>query len=162
MKKFFLLILLFTSLLMAKSYHFSEVRYSDAVGKSIKLQGIISFGDESLEILYQKSDKQLVYEDEELSMYEGEEEIDLDENEAMKIAQYFEIIILLYEGDAEKLEENFTSYKKQNKTLLKPKNEMKEYIKEIILVHENKTLKSLQLSLSNDDTIQISIEDEVH
>jgi len=82
---------------MAKSYHFTETRYSDAVGKSINLQGIISFGDESLEILYKKSDKRLVYEDEELSMYEGEEEIGLDENEAMKIAQYFEIIILLYE-----------------------------------------------------------------
>ncbi|SFV68514.1 hypothetical protein MNB_SM-4-1415 [hydrothermal vent metagenome] len=161
MKKIFLLILLFTSLLMAKTYHFSEVRYSDALNKSIKLQGLISFESESLEILYEKSDKRLVYEDEELSMYEGEEEIDLNESEAMKIAQYFEIIILLYEGDEEKLKENFTSHKEQNKTLLKPKNEMKEYIKEIILVHESKALKSLKLCLSNDDTIKISIEDEV-
>ena len=160
MKIFFLLLFLITSL-MAKSYHFSEVRYSDAVAKSIDLYGVISFGDESLEIVYEKSQSRLLYEDEELTMYVGDEEVDLDESESMKIAQYFEIILLLYEGDEERIQANFTTKKDVDKTLLRPKNEMSEYIKKIELVHKNTSLKSLQLYLSNDDTIKISIEDEV-
>ena len=161
MIKTLLTLLLLVGFVMAKSYHFSEERYSDALAKSIQLQGIISFGDASLEILYKKSDNRLIYEDEELSMYEGEDEIELDADEAMKIAQYFEIIILLYEGDDEKLQENFRSEKEGEKTLLFPKTEMKEYIKKIELTHKNEYLKSLKLYLVNDDTIKISIEDEI-
>jgi len=161
MIKFLFTFLLLVSSVMAKSYHFSEERYSDALAKSINLEGIISFGNASLEIHYEESDNRLVYEDEELTRYESDEEVELDENEALKIAQYFEIIILLYEDDKEKLQEEFTSDKMSDTTTLFPKGEMKEYIKKILLVHQNDDLKSLKLYLNNDDTIKISIEDEV-
>lgn len=154
--------LLLVTILFSKSYNFTEIRYSDAIDKSIHLDGIISFDDESLEILYEKSDKRLVYEDEEMSMHMGDEEISLETSEVIKIAQYFEIIILLYEGDNNKLQENFTIKTEGETTLLFPKDEMNNYIGKIKLVHEKENLKSLKLYLTNDDTIKISIEDEVH
>ncbi|MDF1883967.1 hypothetical protein JHD49_08460 [Sulfurimonas sp. SAG-AH-194-C21] len=161
MIKFLLSLVMFSSLMMAKSYQFSEVRYSDALSKSINLHGIITFGDESLDVFYEKSKNRLVYEDEELFMYENEEDIDLGESERVKIVQYFEIIILLYEGDKSRLQENFTIKTEGTKTLLLPKDEMSNYISKIKLVHEKEELKSLKLYLTNDDTIKISIEDEV-
>ena len=160
-KVIFLLLLISTSI-YAKSYHFSEVRYSEALDKGITLNGIISFGEARLEILYDENDKRLLYEDEELSMFDGEEEVDLDESEVVQISQYFEIILLLYEGDKEKIEELFSLKEKSDFTELTPKDEMSEYINKIVLTYKDKTLKSLQLYLSNDDNIKISIADEVH
>ncbi len=159
--KILFFLLLMVSCVVAKSYRFSETRYSDALEKSMQLRGTISFGDESLEILYDTNSNRLVYEDEELSMYEGEETIELDASESLKIAQYFDIIILLYEGDEEKLSHQFMVQKEDTQTLLFPKNEMKNYIQKIRLTHDKESLKSLKLFLSNDDTIKISIEDEV-
>ena len=148
--------------LYASSYNFSEVRYSDALGKSMTLRGVISFGDASLEIFYDESKKKLHYEDEELSIYEDDEELEVDDGEAMKIAQYFEIIILLYSADKEELNEEFKVEKEGSKTILYPKDEMQDYINKIELLHKNDDLKSLKLFLTNDDTIKIDIEDEVH
>ena len=161
MIKIFLLLTLFITLSFAKSFHFSELRYSDALDKSRELHGIISFGEESLKIEYEADKTTLLYEDEELTMLKDKEEVTLDESEAMKISQYFAIILLLYEGDADKMKELFSISQSEDKTLLLPKEEMQEYIQKIVLVRKAGQLKSLQLYLTNDDNIKISIEDEV-
>ena len=163
MIKALFLLLLITTGIYAKSYHFSEVRYSDALDKNITLHGIISFGEERLEIEYVENDSKLLYEDEELRMFDAGEEVNLDESEALQISQYFEIILLLYEGDREKIEELFSLKEEGIFTELTPKDEMGEYIKKIRLRDtKDDTLKSLQLYLSNDDNIKINIADEVH
>ena len=162
MIKIFLLLSIFISLSFAKSFHFSEVRYSDALDKSRELHGLISFGKESLKIAYEADKTTLLYEDEELTMFKDTEEVTLDESEAMKISQYFAIILLLYEGDTDKVNELFSISKIEDETLLLPKEEMQEYIQKIVLVRREGELKSLQLYLTNDDNIKISIEDEVH
>ena len=161
MIKIFLLLSIFISLSLAKSFHFSEVRYSDALDKSRELHGLISFGKESLKIAYEADKTILLYEDEDLTMFKDTEEVTLDESEAMKISQYFAIILLLYEGDVDKMNELFNISQIEDKTLLLPKEEMQEYIQKIVLMRKAGELKSLQLYLINDDNIKISIEDEV-
>jgi len=153
-----LLFLLTTS--FASSYNFVETRYSDALAKSMQLQGIITF-DTGLKIEYENSDKALVYEDGELELLEDGESVDLDEGEALKIAQYFEIILMLYNGNEKRIDEEFIVTKLDSKSMLIPKGELKEYMFKIELKRENNKLKEIVMFLSNYDKITISILDEI-
>ena len=84
MKKLLLFIFLLSSL-SATEYRFKEARYSDALGKTMQLSGAITFEFDKLIIKYDNSPRAIVYEDEDVKIYEGEKELDIDENEALKI-----------------------------------------------------------------------------
>jgi len=144
----------------ASSYNFLETRYSDALAKSMQLRGVISFID-GLKIAYNNSDRVLVYEDGELELLEDDESVDLDEGEALKIAQYFEIILMLYNGDEKRIDEEFIVTKLDSKSMLIPKGDLKEYMFKIELKREDKNLKEIKMFLSNYDKITISILDEI-
>ena len=161
MIKLFILFVIMLSSAMATSYNFSETRYSDAFDESVTLSGEISFLQEGLSIKYDNSDKALHYENGDLSYLQNGESIEISEEEATRIIQYFEIIILLYSGDKESLNREFSVTKEKNRVFLTPLNEMKNYISKIELKKEDKQLKMLKLFLSNSDNITISIEDEI-
>jgi len=161
MKKLLLLLLLLSTL-SATEYRFHEARYSDALGKTMQLSGAITFEFDKLIIKYDNSQRAIVYEDEEVKIYQGEQELDLDENEALKIAQYFEIIRMLYDDNTEKIKREFVVLDSSAKTVLKPIAELKNAMEKIELHRKNKHLKDLKLYLNNSDTIKISIENEIH
>ena len=152
--------LLFTSM-FAKSYHFKELRYSDGLDRSISLSGEISFLSEGLSIKYDESKRSLRYEDERLELFDDGELVAIGEEESLKIIQYFELIIILNAGDEKSLASAFEISKEQMIETLVPKDELKNYIKKIQLQRENAELKKIKLYLSNEDTISISIEDEI-
>ena len=155
-------IFLFCSVvLFAESYHFVETRYSDALGRSMELRGVISLSKESLAIRYDESDKLINYEDEELSITEDGEELELGDEEQMKLSQYFELVLLLFNGDEKTLSKEFGITTTQEGQTLVPRTELSEYIRKIELKKEGKKLKTLKMFLSNDDKIKISIDDEV-
>ena len=160
MNKIIFTLLFFATAVFGSSYNFVETRYSDALAKSMQLSGIITF-DDGLTIEYENSDKSLVYEDGELELLEDGEAVDLDENEALKIAQYFEIIIMLYNGDETKIASEFEILKLEDKSILSPKNELKKYMFKIELTKEKSNLKEIVMYLSNYDKITISILDEI-
>ena len=161
MIKFLVLFVMLLSSLFARSYNFSETRYSDAFDESVTLNGEISFLPEGLSIKYNNSDKALHYENGDLNYLQNGESVEISEEEAARVVQYFEIIILLYSGDEESLHREFSVTKEKDKLVLTPLNEMKNYINKIELKKEDKQLKVLKLFLSNSDNITISIEDEI-
>ena len=159
-KLFTLFVIMLTSV-MATSYNFSETRYSDAFDESVTLSGEISFLPDGLNIKYNNSDKALHYENGDLNYLQNGESVEISEEEAARIVQYFEIIILLYSGDEDSLHREFSVSKDKDRVVLIPLNEMKNYINKIELKKEDKQLKVLKLFLSNSDNITISIEDEI-
>ena len=161
MIKLFTLLVIMLSSVMATSYNFSETRYSDAFDESMTLSGEISFLQDGLNIKYNNSDKALHYENGDLTYLQNGENIEISEEEAARIIQYFEIIILLYSGDENNLNREFSVIKEENRLFLTPLNEMKNYISKIELKKEEKQLKMIKLFLSNSDNIIISIEDEI-
>ena len=162
MIKFITSYLFLTTLLVASSYNFSETRYSDALDKSMTIKGEITFKVDGLAIKYTQSDRALNYEDGELEYYQNGELVELDEVEAIKIAEYFEIIILLYSGDEDALNAAFEVTKEGAFSFLIPLGEMKNHISKIKLKRDTQNLKMIKLFLSNEDKITISIEDEIH
>ena len=159
-KLFTLFVIMFSSL-MATSYNFSETRYSDAFDESMTLSGEITFLQEGLSIKYDNSDRALHYERGDLAYMQNGESVEISEEEVTRIVQYFEIIILLYSGDEDSLNREFSVTKEKNILVLTPLNEIKNYINKIELKKEEKQLKMLKLFLSNSDHITISIEDEI-
>ena len=161
MIKLFTLFVIMLSSLMATSYNFTETRYSDAFDESITLNGEISFLQDGLSIKYNNSDKALRYESGNLSYLQNAEDIDISEEEAARIIQYFEIIILLYSRDEDKLNQEFSVTRDKERLFLTPLSNMKNYISKIELKKVEKQLKMIKLFLSNSDNITISIEDEI-
>jgi len=161
MIKLFTLFVIMLSSLMATSYNFSETRYSDAFDESVTLHGEISFLRDGLNIKYNNSDKALHYENGDLNYLQNGESVEIGEEETARIVQYFEIIILLYSGDEESLNREFSVTKEKGRLFLIPLNEIKNYISKIELKKEDKKLKMIKLFLSNSDNITISIEDEI-
>ncbi len=149
------------STLMASSYNFVETRYSDALDSSMELRGEISFERNSLFIKYTGSDRSILYKDSILTLKQNGEVLELDDVESQRISQYFEILLLLHEGDDELLAKKFEITKENNRTRLKPKEEIKRFIEKIILTKEKNTLQEVKLFLSNSDKITIRLEDEI-
>ncbi len=161
MIKFITSFLFLATFLVASSYNFSETRYSDALNKSMILKGEITFKVDGLAIKYTQSNRALNYEDGELEYFDDGELVEMGEEEAMKIAQYFEIIILLYSGDEDALNSAFEVTKEGEFSLLTPLGEIKEHISKIKLKRGDEKLQMIKLFLSNSDNITISIEDEI-
>jgi len=161
MIKFIIISLFLLTSLFGTSYNFSETRYSDALEKSMTLKGEISFIKDGLKIKYKESNRVLNYEDGELEYFQDGELLEIGEEEAMKIAQYFEIIILLYSGDEDALNSAFEVRNEGAFSFLIPLGEMKNHISKIKLKRGDRKLQMIKLFLSNLDNITISIEDEI-
>ena len=162
MIKFLITLLFLVTALVAKTYNFSELRYSDALERTMTLKGQISFEESALAIKYSNTNRALNYEDGELEYLEDSQIVEISEEESMKIAQYFEIILLLYSGDKDALNAAFEIKEEDGFSFLTPKGELKNHIKKIKIKRGTLRLESIKLFLSNDDTINISIENEVH
>ena len=157
------IIILILTFLIAKadSFNFTELRYSDALDRSIELKGEISFLENGLYINYIDSKKSLHLQDEKLTYKEDEENITLDEQQAQRIAQYFEILILLHSGDDRLLKTMFDVHTGSDKTLLKAKGSVGHFVTSIELIKDEENLKEIKLFLKNSDKITIKIDDEI-
>ena len=161
MIKRILFLVLLSSSLFAKTYNFSENRYSYAFDSSIVLDGIISFEHNTLKINYENTKREILYQDSLLQIKEDNEVIPMDEMEVQRVSAFFKILLLVYSNDSNALSEKFYMKKQKDGILLLPKEELARYIKKIILKKEKEQLKIFQLFLQNDDTITISIKNEI-
>ena len=156
-----LLCLLLVGSVFAQSYDFTELRYSDAINRYTLLEGKISFNKNGLNIKYPKSSRELDYKDDTLLYYENEKEISLPDMQVSKMIQYFEILSLLHNGDESELEDMFEVENQADGKILKPLGAIKNYISNIELKNEDKRLQNIKLFLQNNDTISITINDEI-
>jgi hypothetical protein len=148
------------STLLAQSYNFVELRYSDATGRYTQLEGIIDFRQDGLDIKYPKSNRELKYSGNDLMFLQNNKEVALEESQVTHMMQYFDVLRMLHAGDESELNNYFTLEKSADKTILKPRGSIKYYINKIELTKENKQLKYVKLFLKNSDYITINIENE--
>lgn len=160
MSKIIILILTFL-IANADSFNFTELRYIDALDKSIELRGEISFFKNGLSINYKESKKSLHLKEEKLTYIQDGKDMTLDESKKQKIIQYFEIIILLHNSDEKLLKTMFDIEIGGEKTLLKPKGTMRHFVTHIELVQKENNLKKIKLFFKNSDYIIIKIDDEI-
>ncbi|MEN8302461.1 MAG: hypothetical protein ABFQ64_00150 [Campylobacterota bacterium] len=155
------LMFLFISSLLSDSFNFSEVRYSDALERSIKLKGEITFEKNSLHIKYNDSERSILYKDSVLTLKENDRTVELEEAELQRVSQFFEILLLLHSGDESALNDKFDMQRFEDKSMLIPKGYIGNFVQKIELKKLNKELKEVSLFLKNSDYITISIEDEI-
>ena len=151
--------LLLAGSLFAQTYNFTELRYSDAINRSIQLEGKISFDIDGLNISYPQSAREIDYKNDTLIYYEDDKEVSLPEMQVSKMKQYFDILGLLHNGDESELEGMFEIENKSNTKILKPLGAIKNYINLIELRKYDNKLKYIKLFLQNNDTISININD---
>ncbi len=161
MIKVILVITLLMSSLMAKKFNFSEVRYSNAFDTSVELKGEIIFDTNSLFIKYESSTKTILYKDFELTFKQDGTVLELDEIQKQRISSYFKVILLLYSNDEKLLSEKFEVKKDANRVVLIPKENMRSYVRKIILTKVINELKVIELYFTNSDKITIRLEDEI-
>jgi len=162
MIKLLSLSLLFVSCVMANMFNFTEIRYSDSIGRYIEMNGQIEFLKDGLNVSYPKVSKSLEYKNDVLKYMDHSKEIYLGEIQQQQIKSYFDILILLYKNDEKKLKEMFNIIIDAKKMILIPKDNIKNYIAKIELSKQNKQLKSVKLFLKNSDKITIIIDDEIY
>lgn len=151
---------LFISNILASNYNFIEYRYSHAIDDTIKLKGIISFKDEGLIIKY-SNDKLIQYEYDRLIIEEDYEPVNISYQDEERIKEYLQLIMLLHNDDSVESLKIFNISKLDNLIVLKPKNDLKEYISKIELLKIGSELKRIKFFIFNDDTISIVINNEV-
>jgi len=154
----FLLFLLFATTLFAKSYNFTELRYSDAIGRYTQVDGVIEFFNDGLKIVYPKAKKELIYKDDDLHYLQEGREIELPSLQKAQMAQYFELLGLIHRGDSSEISEMFDISQKDGMKILTPTGSIKNYIKYIQLQEDSKLFHNIKLFLQNNDTISITID----
>lgn len=153
--------ILLTISLFAKSFNFIEDRYSDALGRSISLDGEITFEKDRLFIKYKDSNREILYKDSSLELKDGADILVLAKEESQRMSQYFKIILLLYANDEKELEKKFDIKTENDISVLFPKGHMKDFLQKIVLQKEKNELKEIRLFIQNGDRIVISIKDEI-
>ncbi len=156
------LILLLASILFSKIYDFAETRYSDALNKERKLEGIIDFSDKGLSIKYKKAKTELYYKNAQLRYLKDGKEIELKQQQSAYLSDFFHIIYLIHKNDFNKLAKSFTISKDEHAIMLYPLDISKDYIKKIKIMQEQEEVKSITLYLNNRDYINIGIGNEIH
>lgn len=161
MFKLFTLFFLLVTLLFAECYPFSELRYTDAIGRSVQLDGEINFTQDGLVIKYPKIATELVYDGESIVYLNNGKESALKATQESNMMHYFDILKTLHKGDESELKSRFEITKSADMTLLKPTGTIKYYINKIELIKESKQLRYVKLFLKNSDYITIKIDDEI-
>lgn len=160
-KRVLFLVVLCVSAALSATFNFEEQRYSDALGKTMNLNGKISFEKDRLSIKYENSDQEIIYEDLFIKLKKNGQKAELADEQMQKMSEYFKIILMLYENDSKKLQERFEITKKETQTLLYPKDYIKEFIEKVTLQKDNGKLDEIKLFFKNSDTITIDINDEI-
>ena len=150
-------LIIFLQVLYAQGYTFDEERYSNALERSIKLQGEIYFEDENLYIEYVKESKTIKYTDGSVHYFEDKDEVRIDDEVRAKLAHYFEILLLLHKNEETEIKRHFNITKKNDSLRLTPKGTLQRYIKALSIRKENNELSEVKLFLQNDDSIRIII-----
>jgi len=161
MVKIIIFLLLLVNYLLATTYNFTEVRYSDALDKKIKFQGTITFVEDGLSIKYPKENKSLTYKNNVLIYEEDDKKISLENIQERKVIQYFKILILVHNANINEIKNIFTVIEKNSKTILLPITSLSQYIKKVELLKYNNKLNQIQLFLQNNDSIKININNEI-
>ena len=155
MARFIPILILFTLFLSAKTIQFSEEKYHEALDKSFRKEGNITFSEKSMVIQYKGKEEKLIYQ-ENLLVIEREgkrKEIDLDTQPSLKM--FFILFDAIYFERKEVLESYFKTKEENAVQKLNPKAMIASYIDSVIYKKSNQQLIFLEINLHSGDRIHI-------
>jgi len=155
MRNTILLLLFFTLFMEAKSIHFTEDRYFDALGKNTQRQGEITFSNNKINIVYDVDKTHVQYDGNTLLTERGGKVKHLDLRKKPAVKMFFVLFEAIYFNKQAVLENYFTKHKEKNTVLLTPKGNVSRYITEVSYRKSRTKLNFLQIDLANKDRIRI-------
>ena len=158
----FLLLLFFMPFVLfgADSSNFKETRYIYALDKNIVFEGVITFGEQNINIEYIKPEpKVLTYFEEKLTIQDQNGYKVVDGQSMPSMNYFFMIIRAVHDQNSILLDSFFDATTKGNETLLSPKGVAAEVLEEVRILRQDKELKALNVKIKNGDRISIEIMD---
>ncbi|MDB2562667.1 hypothetical protein N9X61_03590 [Sulfurimonas sp.] len=161
MFKVIVILVIYISASFADTFHFKELRYSNAIDKAIEIEGQIRFMKNGLKIFYPQGLKSIKYQNDIIVYKEDNQETELGIGQQRQLASYFDILILLHQGNESAYKDMFEVSKRDLIVTLEPTGMLEDYIKKIETFREKEMLKEVKIFLQNDDYIVITIYDEI-
>lgn len=154
MLRIFLLLSIFILSLSSSTIHFQEEKYIEVIGNSIIKKGTLTFENDSISLKYKNTKETLVYKNNELFIKNDKTSKKIDTNKQVSLKIVFLLIEAIHKNDLELLSEYF-NIKKENKIFnLNPKDELKNYIKDIQFKKDTK-LDFITINMLNGNSTTI-------
>ena len=138
----------------SSTIHFEEEKYIEVLGNSIIKKGTLTFKDNTIKFKYINSNESLIYKNNNLTIKNGEEIKEIDINKQFTLKLVFLLIEAINNNDLISLNEYFIVNKETNVYILKPKEELKNYLKKILFKKDQK-LDFLTIHMTNGNTTTI-------
>ena len=155
MRRSFLFFLFCTLFLEAKSIHFTEDRYFDALGKSTERKGKITFSKSAIDIVYTTDHTHVRYDGHTLLTEHGNKVKRLDLRKKPAVKMFFVLFEAIYFDKQAVLDNYFIRQQEKHTVLLLPKGNVSHYITKVRYRKGKKKLHFLQIDLANNDRIRI-------
>jgi len=159
MRKFFFLIFVVVSL-NAKIVHFQEEKYIEVVDNTFYKKGTLEFNTDSIKLQYQNRDKVLVYNNDTLTLLDGEKKEEINPQAKILLKIIFQLIDAVYKNDLETLKEFFSVKKNGDNIVLEPKENAAGYINTISFSKKDDKLQYLTIDMKNGNKTTIRQIDE--
>lgn len=155
MFKILFLFLTTTLFLFSNPIKFKEEKYINALHSSIQKNGILKFEDNSIEIIYQGTNKSFIFYDDYIGLKTEEKEEILKYEENMELTIFSKLIKGIYRNQQEELTEYFEITNENEKTILVPNEYLSNAIQKIEYKKIEEKLEFLKIYFSNEDWINI-------
>jgi len=148
MNRSILLFFAFFLNLNASTINFQEEKYIEVIDNSVFRKGTLDFKENKISLKYKNSNRVLIYEDDNLTIKNGEDIQRVDLNKQLALKMIFLLIEAIHTNDLKTLEEYFLIKKEKQTTLLEPKESLKNYIKNVEF-KKDKKLDFMTIKMTN-------------
>lgn len=155
MRKTFLVLFLFHSLVLAELINFQEVKYIYALDQELQTKGTIEINEDSIILKYTNSSQVVKYDDSFIHIINNNETQKITHDENIEYALFFSLIKGVFQNNTSLLSNNFTIKKTKDTTTLIPNEYLANAIEKIEYKKPNKILEYLTIFFLNQDTIKI-------
>ncbi len=142
----------------ASIINFEEEKYISAIDDTLHKKGTLEFKNQSIKLKYNNSNRVLIYNDDTLTLKNGNEIQQIDLETQLPLKMVFLLIESIHTNNLENLEEFFIIEKNET-IILKPKGSLKSYIKQVEF-KKGKRLEFLSIQMNNQDKTIIREIDE--
>lgn len=155
MRKTFLILFLFHSLVLAELINFQEIKYIYALDQELQTKGTIEINEDSIILKYTNSSQVVKYDDSFIHIINNNETQKITHDENIEYALFFSLIKGVFQNNTTLLSNNFTIKKTKDTTTLIPNEYLANAIEKIEYKKPNKILEYLTIFFLNQDTIKI-------
>lgn len=148
MSRFILLFFVFFLNLNASTINFQEEKYIEVIDNSVFRKGTLDFKENKISLKYKNSNRVLIYENDNLTIKNGEDIQRVDLNKQLALKMIFLLIEAIHTNDLKTLEEYFLIKKEKQTALLEPKESLKNYIKNVEF-KKDKKLDFMTIKMTN-------------